>query len=604
MRTTMRGIGVFAAAVAVTASLGALPASAQVSASSKKYTTTAEFNLGTSFNVDTAGNQVDLANIVTTFNIMWIANAGEDTVSKVDTTTGRELARYKTWFTGTAGYPAHLGNPYAAAAPSRTAVDSDGNVYVGNRHFDGRAPVLLKILANGFVDRNSNGVENTSTDLNNNGTIEPGELLPLVDTNNNGIIDSTEIVDERIAWATRLPTPAENNGIGRSVAIDPEGNIWFGCYNTQVYYKIRSSDGVILSGPHSTGGSTPYGAVIDGNGILWGASLNNHLLKLDTTDPNNAAKKQLFSHGSQNYGIALGSQNGVPHIYLGAVGGGRYIDFNTVTNTSNFPGAGSDFGGIGIATDGAGNIFVARSTGIRKYSPIGAILWDAGLQAGTTDAWGVVVDAEQNAWLIHRASGNPGPGKIAKYNGATGAALGVFNVGANPYTYSDATGIQRFAAQRQGNWRVVQTNGLVNNAWRIQWNTEAQGAVPAGTTLAVEARTAATQAGLATTTFSPVSNGDPSCIQGAFIEVRASLTSTVADTPVLSDMMIIGKCDVNGDGMVNLTDINAINTARNTPSSGVCDARDADGDGTITVNDGRQCAVRCTTPKCSLGGVQ
>jgi hypothetical protein len=591
--------------------LAAAPVIAQVTAASKKYTTTADFNLGTAFNVDTTGDQVDLAAVVTTFDIMWIANAGEDTVSKVDTVTGRELARYRIWFTGTGAYPAHLGNPYAGAAPSRTAVDSDGNVYVGNRHFDGRAPVLLKILSTGFVDRNGNGVEDTSTDTNNNGTIEPAEMLPLVDTNGNAIIDVSEIQDERVAWATRMPvTPTnESNALGRSVSIDTQGDIWFGMFNTQRYYKVRGADGVILSGPHTTvvggQGHTPYGSVIDANNILWSASLNNNLVKLNTTQPDNAALKARFVHASTNYGIALGFQAGVQHIYLGAFGGGRYIDFNTATNTSTLPGAGSDFAGIGIATDGVGDIFVARSNGLRKYAPTGAILWDAPLQAGTFDAWGVVIDADQNAWLIHRASGNTGPGKIAKYAGATGAALGVFNVGANPYTYSDATGIQRFAAQRQGNWRVIQTNGLPADAWSVQWNSEAQASVPEGTTLTVEARTAATLAALAAAVFAPVPNGGPTCVQGAFVEVRASLTSTVAQSPVLSDAMVIGKCDVNGDGAVNLADINAINAARNSSSTGTCDRRDADGNGLINVNDARQCVVRCTLPGCaSQGGVQ
>jgi hypothetical protein len=588
----------------------ALPASAQVNAATKKYTTTADFALGTALNVDTSGNQIDLADVVTTFPVMWIANAGEDTVSKIDTTTGKETGRYKTWFTGTAGYPAHLGNPYAGAAPSRTAVDTDGNVYVGNRHFDGRAPVLLKILASGFIDRNGNGVEDTSTDANNNGVIDPGEIKPLVDSNANQIIDPSEIQDERVAWATRLPT-TENNALGRSVSIDTAGNVWFGCHNTQRYYKIRGTDGVTLSGPHTTVvgglGHTPYGSVIDGNNILWGASLSNNLLKMDTTQPDNAALKARFVHAGQNYGIALGLQGGVQHIYLGLISGNRYVDFNTASNTFSFPNCGlNNFAGIGIATDGNGDVFIGHNNGLRKCSSAGVQIWDAPLQPGTFDGWGVVIDSDQNAWLIHRMSGTGPPGKIAKYNGATGAAMGVFNVGSNPYTYSDATGIGIFQAQRQGNWRVTQTTGLATDAWNVVWNTEPQGSVPAGTTLVVEARTAATQAGLGAAAFAPVPNGGPGCVIGNFIEVRATLTSNVPETPVLSDASIIGKCDVNGDTVVDITDINAINAARNTPSSGACDRRDADGNGTINVNDARQCAVRCTNPNCAAngGGVQ
>lgn len=584
---------------------GALPVTGQVTAATKKYTTTGDFGLGTAFNVDTANNQVDLADVVSTFPVLWVANAGEDTVSRVDTTTGKEVARYRTWFTGTPGYATHLGNAYAGAAPSRTAVDQEGNVYVGNRHFDGRAPVLLKILSSGFIDRNGNGVEDTSKDLNNNGVIEPGEMLALVDSNANQVIDSSEILDERIAWATRLPSPAENNGLGRSVSIDTQGNVWFGCYNTRRYYKIRGTDGVILSGPHvtnSSGDHTPYGSVIDGNNILWGAALSNNLFKMDTTQPDNAAAKSRFLLPASNYGIAIGSVAGIQHIYMGGAGGARYIDFNTSTNIGTLPQCGSGVGSYGIATDGAGDVFIGFTGGVRKCSgATGAQIWTAGLQAGGQTGFSVAVDSDQNVWLLpFPGVAGAGPGVIAKYHGASGAAMGVFPVGNSPYTYSDATGIGIFQGQRQGNWRVVQSSGLATDAWSVQWNTEPQGTVPNGTTLVVEARTAATQGGLAAASFSPLTNGGQGCVNGNFIEVRAALASSNASTPVLSDVAVVGKCDINGDGAVNTTDINAINAARNTPSSGACDRRDADGNGTINVNDARQCAVRCTKPNCAL----
>lgn len=590
------------AAICAGVLLAALPLAAQVTSATKKYTTTADFGLGTAFNVDTAGNQVDLADVVTTFPVLWVANAGDDTVSRVDTTTGKEVGRYRTWFTGSAAaYPPHLGNAYAGGAPSRTAVDQQGNVYVGNRHFDGRAPVLIKILSGSYIDRNGNGTEETSKDTNNNGVIDPGEMLPLVDANNDGVIQQSEIQDERVAWATRLPSPAENNAWGRSVSIDTQGNVWFGCYNTQRYYRIRGTDGVILSGPHTTSGHTPYGSVIDGNNILWGASLSNNLLKMDTTDPDNPAKKTIFGVPGTNYGIAIGNQAGVSHVYLGSLGAGTYIDFNTQTNASAIKNCGAGLTSIGVATDGVGDIFIGHNGGVRKCSSAGVQIWTAGLQPGGQTGYSVAVDSDQNVWLLPApGAGGAGPGIIAKYHGASGAAMGVFPVGNSPYTYSDATGIGIFQSQRQGNWKVIQSSGLPNNAWSIVWNTEPQASVPGGTTLVVEARTAASQAGLAPLSFGAVSNGTGTCVSGNFIEVRATLTSNSAATPVMSDIALVGKCDVNADGAVNLTDINAINAARNTPASGACDRRDADGTGTIDVNDARQCAVRCTKPGCAL----
>lgn len=59
------------------------------------------------------------------------------------------------------------------------------------------------------------------------------------------------------------------------------------------------------------------------------------------------------------------------------------------------------------------------------------------------------------------------------------------------------------------------------------------------------------------------------------------------------------NCDVDGNGKVNRFDINAIVAARNTPSAGAADPRDADGNGVIDINDARQCALRCTLANCA-----
>ena len=58
-------------------------------------------------------------------------------------------------------------------------------------------------------------------------------------------------------------------------------------------------------------------------------------------------------------------------------------------------------------------------------------------------------------------------------------------------------------------------------------------------------------------------------------------------------------CDVDGDGDVDRKDIGAIFAARNTSASGPDDPMDANGDGVITVNDGRECVLQCTNPRCA-----
>ncbi|HEX7035856.1 MAG TPA: DUF11 domain-containing protein [Pseudomonadales bacterium] len=59
------------------------------------------------------------------------------------------------------------------------------------------------------------------------------------------------------------------------------------------------------------------------------------------------------------------------------------------------------------------------------------------------------------------------------------------------------------------------------------------------------------------------------------------------------------RCDIDLDGDVDRDDTAAITAARNTPANGLDDPRDADGDGTITVLDARQCVLECTRPGCA-----
>jgi hypothetical protein len=56
------------------------------------------------------------------------------------------------------------------------------------------------------------------------------------------------------------------------------------------------------------------------------------------------------------------------------------------------------------------------------------------------------------------------------------------------------------------------------------------------------------------------------------------------------------QCDVNADGAIDRFDIGLIFVARNTPATNT--AMDADGDGIVTVNDGRLCVLQCTNARC------
>ena len=522
-------------------------------------------------------NQLQLSAVGTTFPVMWIANAGEDTVSKFDTTNNVELARYRTWFgpAGQAGHRSHLGNAYSGPAPSRTAVDISGNAYVLNRFFENKRPVLLKILAEGFVDRNGNGVMDTSS-----------SSTPMVmgDLNGNDQIDPNEITDERIAWAVQV---GSQNGLGRSLCIGTDGHLWVGMFNARTYYKVSSNDGSQLAGPVAVPSWSPYGCMIDKDGVLWSASLSGVLGKITNTASNAGPYTVSSFNGSFNYGIALGNGK----VYLGS----SNQQFDPATNLfSAIPNMA--VGSSGIVVDGSGNI-IAGSTTIRKVSPAGALLWQAPLQAGGSSSVGIQVDSNNDVWQI----GFTSAGRMQKYRGTDGAPLGTFPVGNMPYTYSDAAGFAaRNVTNPTGTWTVTFDGGAAGTQWgTINWNDT----IPAGASVQVSARTADSEAGLPVVAYQGVAKGVQFAAAGRYIQIQARLNSnTSRESPVLFDLsvssLVSGVCDVDTDGDVDSADIALIRAGiGQTPVAN--DPRDATGDGKITINDVRACTLKCTKPNCA-----
>lgn len=75
-------------------------------------------------------------------------------------------------------------------------------------------------------------------------------------------------------------------------------------------------------------------------------------------------------------------------------------------------------------------------------------------------------------------------------------------------------------------------------------------------------------------------------VEGGGCEVWANLKDSAPDG------------DINGDGIIDRSDVNIINTYRNQPAS-VYPECDIDGNGTITILDSRKLVTMCTYPKCA-----
>lgn len=326
---------------------------------------------GTGLNPD--GDIVlDAGQIETYF--MWIANDGDGTaanrggtVTKIDTRTGREVARYPSvvkdarLIAGNCG-PSGAADCNAAAVPdyddndgtdadnrpSRTAIDAFGDCWVANRaHSNGSHQATITKFYNdtgaevvaltedittavsGCRDRNGDGIIQTSRDLNDDGVISTapaaGEFFA---------------DDECVAATVMIGTLGGN---ARGLAIDaggfdvdfggPDpsnpGNAWVGMFGDQVFYRVtlkfnglqpeatatRVPETGTLPDTHE-----PYGAAIDSNGVLWAVDRYDNRVRVvgirtDAADFGDPVQTYVDSmggldyhqgpSGSENYGIVV-----------------------------------------------------------------------------------------------------------------------------------------------------------------------------------------------------------------------------------------------------------------------------------------------------------
>ena len=584
-------------------------------AASTVYTFNADFGLGTlaGVNYTLVPNQLQLNVTGQSFPILWIANAGEDTLSKVDSaqvgsSPGRELARYRTWFN--AGTHSH--DAWNGAAPSRTAVDTTGNAYVANRGFQSAGypgwAYVFKILNTTAVERNGTPGVQTSADTSADGQIQSGEMLPLVDSNSNGIIDPGEIQDERIAWAVRVPDGVYKDGSGnviaprqnalaRALCIGTDGNLWVGMYNRAEYWKISAVDGHTIAGPVAAP-SNNYGCLIDQNGTLWGANWSNGILtRIDnTTSDTGPHTATSIAMPNAVYGLALrrDAATNVTHVIMGG-SCNSYVDYNAATNSWTKP-AVVNHCTYAVGTDNDGNILVSKTNGgVAKFRPDGTVIWDKGSQVGASDSRGVIADANNDIWQVHRGSNN-----MAKYKGSDGAFLGVIGIGAEPYTYSDASGTAALSiTTKTGNWSVVKDGGAAGTLWgTVSWNAS----IPTGASVATEVR--ASDNPVPTGAWQAVGSGTPFTLNGRYLEVRVTLNANPQnESPLVYDVTVantaLPKCDIDRDGDIDQVDLSLISRARGKVATGANDPRDADGNGLITPNDVKTCIPQCTRANCA-----
>lgn len=346
-----------------------------------------------------------------TFDFIWIANSSQGTVSKIDTKTGVEQARYRT--------------AAAPSNPSRTSVNQYGDVAVSSR--DPGSIIKIMALKQKCIDSNNNGMIDTSTG--------PNDIRPWG-------------ADECVVWSQTFPSPGYSYGprptAWEGVAQDPvtcetpTPRLWGGWMDNQNnahFVRLDGDTGVQLDEvirPNWFGsGYGPYGGAVNSAGDLYAVGLETTLIHIDA--------ETLVLDDIQvpadlaSYGFAI-DKNG--DIWVGSYGVNSMYHYKVAEKKWYPLGPGGGWV-LGLQTDKKGRVWGAGTGPCRLvHADVATVKYvNAAIPLpGCGQPWGASIDNEGFVWIVDKAN------KAFKVNPDTYAVELVVNGLVDPYTYSDMTG--------------------------------------------------------------------------------------------------------------------------------------------------------------------
>jgi streptogramin lyase len=386
-------------------------------------------------------------------NFIYVANAGEDTVTKIDVTTNTEVARYATWFTApdpnfVQHYPKPCPTPpstqsvaHQGPAPSRIARDNNDNAYVLDRFFNpSHLPVLLKIAPTGGALGSTTSNSSTPLAIRDTTTSTPVN------------IDPGEAKDVRILWANPIGTTGSDEGkLGRAVCMDPSGYLWVGIFSSCKYYKVNPATGIMVPGisvstgtPGTPGAHYPYGCEVDMNGKLWSVDSGGTLAEIDTLSATLVASSPLnHSANGANYSVSIYNdcKTSPPKVtvYLssrayGSTAGKSFTAYDPASSAFTNP-ATQNFESVSVGVDRHGDVFSGEvGTGkVTKFHPNGSVVWNSSGTISMLNLHGIIIDDFDDVWAVDWFGS-----RVVKYSGASGAWQATVPVGCQPYTYGNA----------------------------------------------------------------------------------------------------------------------------------------------------------------------
>ena len=361
------------------------------------------------------------------FSIIWIANSLEGTVSKVDTVTGSELARYRT------------GPEEADPDPSRTAVNLDGDVAVVNR-----TGSILKIFADPERCPDADGDGDIATSSGAHDVLPWGEdecvawdvPLPFTLNLENANGNTNTFGPRPVAWEGRRNT---------ETCVGPPARVWVGWYGgleqPDCYFRRldgesgATSDEVVIS---DIGGSQfgPYGGAVDGQNNFWSTVQPDKVVRIDE-DTLEYTVYTLPEPGI--YGIAIDGEgnpwvtgSSTDQIYWLDPNAGAFISIGSTA----VPGGDGLVRGIAIDRQGRGWVAGNDPCRLVAFDAVTRTLGDLHIPLpGCVVPVGVAIDADGHVWAV-----DYGADAAYQVDADTYQVLNIVEGFNGPYTYSDMTG--------------------------------------------------------------------------------------------------------------------------------------------------------------------
>ncbi|MBR57778.1 MAG: hypothetical protein CMH54_06940 [Myxococcales bacterium] len=467
---------------------------------------------------------------------IWIANSGENTVSKLDTTDGCEVARYHT-----------------CPDPSRTAVDLYGNGIITCRGNGG----VMKIaaVASYCIDKNNDGLIQTTVDSNNDCSVQAEEMLSISE-------------DECVLWNVQPDSTTGDGGLARAAGVDHENHIWVGYWSSKRLRRLEPTAGNVV---HTIDlEERPYGIAIDGDGIIWVASRDPHPHRLAKVHPVDGRLNAWASPAGHMYGVGIDPYGKVWVATGEGQGLARFDPLSETWMNWSWGGRGYTRGVVALMLtnpDGSlagSTVYAAHNTfncqgdsSSRLVSVVDAASLedlpaiDLGLYRGPV---GVSIDRTGNLWTVNMCeNGSQWEGSASKVDTETGQVIGTYSVGNMPYTYSDMTGyVLGTITAPQGSYRhIFDAPSLRDYEW-LRIEIEAVFPADATTWITVRVRAANTNEELATTPWSETFGPYPpqafpvdltaANIVGTLMEVELVLhTQTTGASPIVKTIVAVAK---------------------------------------------------------------